>query len=113
MFKYEGFQVGDQIRAEDFEARPERGPCHVEGQITAVCREGTREFPFAHYVIFGTRDVWCGEELTGEHSRLGVEVRVPMESSMDWDGRVTRLQTGRQLDALLDLSVEQFQALKR
>lgn len=90
MFKYEGFQVGELIRAQDFEDRPGRGACYVEGRIIAVCPEGTAAHPFAHYVIRATSDVWDGQEVTDEGSRKGVLVTVPMESNGDWDGRVTR-----------------------
>lgn len=113
MFKFQGFNVGDLIRAQDFEDRPGRGPCYVEGQVTEVNAEGNARATFAHYVILATRDVWDGEELYHDSSRIGRRVNVPMETSMDWDGRVQRLHTGPQLEALLDLSVEQFQALKR
>lgn len=90
MYKYEGFQVGQFIRAQDFEARPDRGECFVEGQIVEVHRDGTNTAPFAHYLIIATRDVWCGEELgvEVEGTRKGLPVAVPMESSGDWDGRV-------------------------
>ena len=89
MLKFEGFQVGQLIRAQDFEPRAGRGECAVEGRIESVIRLGCAQFPAAHYVIRCTRDVWDGQDMQADHSRVGQQVFVPMESMLDWDGRVS------------------------
>jgi hypothetical protein len=86
-FKYEGFKVGDLLRCQDFPARPERGDCYVEGPVVEVNVAGTSGFPWAHYVITCTNDVWKGAKV-GQGSRVGDRMIVPMESASDWDGRV-------------------------
>lgn len=91
-YKYEGFQVGQKIRAYDFEPLAGRAHCYVEGGIVAVRRDGVPGAPYAHYVITVTKDVYAGVEETYEsHSRLGKMVLVPMESTMDYEGRVTEV----------------------
>ena len=87
-YKFEGFRVGNIINAEDFESRPGRGDCFVEGKILAVVRDGSPQHPYAHYLILVDRDVWDGKRVPTD-SRIGQTVAVPMESSMDWDERVT------------------------
>lgn len=88
-FKFQGFVVGQVIRAQDFEPRLARAECAVECVIEAVNVEGTSRAPFAHYVTTCTRDIWRGVDQDKEHSRVGQTVYVPMESTFDWDGRVT------------------------
>jgi len=88
-FKFEGFKVGEKIRAEDFEPCPGRGACYIEGGIVAVNRAGNSQRPYSHYVISISKDVFDGvEQLDLSHSRLGDIGYVPMETSMDWDSRV-------------------------
>jgi hypothetical protein len=93
--RYEGFTVGQRIRALDFEPREGRGDCYIEGPIMEVCREGApaRGRQYAHYVIQVEREVFCGEEMTGEHSRVGSLRCVPMQSDCDYQGRVTGVVT--------------------
>lgn len=90
MYKFQGFKTGDRIRAEDFEGRPERGSCHVEGVIQEVNLQGTWSQQFAHYLIKVTRDIWGGESVK-QGSRVGTLVAVPMQTSSDWDRRVTSI----------------------
>jgi hypothetical protein len=92
MLKFEGLAVGDRIRAQDFEPRPGvRGDCFVEGTIDQVVPAGNADFPFSHYRIQCTRDVWCDADVATSRSRVGQPVFVPMESSLDWDSRVTKI----------------------
>lgn len=88
-FKFEGFRIGDTIRAQDFEPRTGRGECAVIGVIEEVSRDGCPQFPAAHYVVRATRDVWDGQDAPAAGSRVGQSVYVPMESFLDWDGRVS------------------------
>lgn len=91
-FKFEGFAVGQTIRAHDFEPISGREECSVIGEIEQVNVDGTASAPYAHYVILCTDDVWRGVSRLNEYSRIGRRVTVPMESMMDWDDRVTLLQ---------------------
>lgn len=96
MFKFEGFQVGQKIRAEDFEPRVPGGVarCYIEGGIVAVLRDGAPGRPYAHYVISITKDVFDGvEQLVASRSRVGDHGYVPMETSMDWDSRVQEVRS--------------------
>jgi hypothetical protein len=88
-FRYEGFSAGQRIRALDFEPRVDRGDCYLEGTITAICREGSVVCPAAHYVVAIERDVWLGEDVSREHTRVGGVACVPMETMpRDYEGRV-------------------------
>jgi len=87
--RYEGFQVGQVIRAEDFQSRDDApSKCYLVGPIVAVCREGSAAHPYAHYQVKATQDVWGGAE-TPSSARLDGWTAVPMEGSHDWAGRVT------------------------
>jgi hypothetical protein len=88
--RYEGFTVGQRIRALDHPPREERGSCHIEGPITAICRDGSPGRPYAHYVIAIERDVYLGNDVAA-YSRVGGTGYVPMECDRDYDGRVTAL----------------------
>jgi hypothetical protein len=84
--KFAGFTVGQVIRARDFEDRAGRGPCFIEGRITAVHAEGRTDAPYAHYCVGVARDVYNGRPM--HPGRTGQVVRVPFETSLDYDGRV-------------------------
>lgn len=94
MLKFEGHAVGVKIRAEDFEPCEGRETCWIEGTIVAVDVHGSREFPFAHYLIEVTRDVWRGQDVPPErNTRVGRRAAVPFEVCMlDWDSRVSVIQ---------------------
>jgi len=87
--RYEGFTVGQRIRALDFAPREGRGACAIEGPITHVFRDGSPGHQYAHYVVAVERDIWQGHDVEPAHSRVGTPFCVPMESSLDYDGRVT------------------------
>ena len=83
-WKYEGFKVGDVIRAYDFEPRPEIGDRYVEGVIIDGSLRGNEEAPFAYYKIAVDRDTAFPDEPR-------IIVYVPMETTFDWEGRVVRI----------------------
>jgi hypothetical protein len=86
-YRYEGFTVGQRIRALDFAGR---GDCYIEGRVTEVCRDGApaRDRRYAHYVIKVEREVFEGKEMAGKDSRVGDLRCVPMWSDHDHE-RVT------------------------
>lgn len=94
--KFAGFTEGDTIRAYDFEpieGRPER---YIEGKITNVLtaddmQKMGRE-PFACYVVRVEIDT-CAPKGTREL------VFVPHETSMDYDGRVRKIEREHGIDA--------------
>lgn len=99
MYKFQGFQVGQVIRAHDFEPISGREECSVEGVIEEVSLDGSAQAPFAHYVIRATADTWRGVARLNEYSRIGRAVYVPMETMMDWDGRVALVESTDPRDA--------------
>ena len=87
--KFAGFVVGQVIRARDFEDRAARGPVFYEGRITAVRKAGESfGADYDHYVIQPTRHVIDGRVQTFEGDDVRDRVRVPHETSMDFDNRV-------------------------
>lgn len=81
MLKYEGIEVGTQIRAYDFEVFGDRKPCFIEGKIlNADTVQGVKV-----YTVQTTRDVFQGEDT---ERRVGSLIYVPMETMFDWKGRV-------------------------
>jgi hypothetical protein len=85
--KYENTaEVGDRIRAYDFEGRDD---CYVEGTVVSKDTEG-RNKGFAAFVIVVEVDGWPKHVNGG--SRVGLTTYVPMESMMDWDGRVVNVK---------------------
>ena len=83
-FKHQGYQVGEFIRAYDFKPMSDREDLFVEGEIVRSDL-GTREVPFAHYVIRVTKDTAYPEEPREE-------VYVPMEVSfLEYDNRVEKI----------------------
>jgi hypothetical protein len=94
-YKYEGFEVNQVIRSEDFAPREGRpiGQCYVEGVIEQVFPDGFGYIAHAHYRIRAIREVWIGKERKAG-SRVGTHVIVPMQiAPRDWDGRVTLVTT--------------------
>ena len=91
MLKHEGFKVGQKIRAQDFAGMGDR--CYIEGKIKAVNPNGTVALPgIGHYVIDVTSDHFDGHEQDSVGSRAGREGFVPMETTFDWDDRVTEVK---------------------
>ena len=90
MLKYESTaEVGDLIKAYDFEPMPDRAECYVVG---IVIEKGTVAGPYGMvkaYAISPVATCWDGV-ITPE---LGEEniINVPFETSLDWDGRVTKV----------------------
>lgn len=81
MFKFEGFQVGQHIKAYNFKPMEGREEDYVSGPIIAVNVEGTDTHSYAHYVII------CEHN----YDSYGMRVRIPMETTFDYDGRITLL----------------------
>lgn len=87
MLRYEDTaQVGDTIRAEDFEPLPGRPICYVEG---VILEKGFTDEGYKAYTIRCTAEEPHRE--ASEYSRVGDLVYVPFQMSMDWDGRVRKV----------------------
>src|ERR1700736_6467583 len=85
--KYEGFQIGQTIRAQDFESHGDR--CYIEGPIMEVHSTRHNARGYAHYVIRITSECKDGNRVN-EGGRVGGIGYVPMEGCyFDWEGRVT------------------------
>ena len=80
---------GDVIRGYDFKPMAGREDSFVEGE---VLDSGDTTQGYQAYKIRCTRDVFGGEVLTDENSRVGKIVFVPWKTSfMDYQGRVINL----------------------
>jgi hypothetical protein len=89
MYKFQGFNPGDIIRARDFEDRPGRGPTFVEGIVDMVCPEGSDRYPYAHYKLIPLRRVWDGTQQRDAAIEPREIVIVPMEIAYsDYDNRI-------------------------
>ena len=80
---------GDVIRGYDFKPMAGREDSYVEGEVVDAhdCSQG-----YQAYKIRVTRDVFGGEVLSGQHSRVGRTVYVPWRVSfMEYQGRVMNL----------------------
>jgi hypothetical protein len=85
--KYENTaQVGDVIRAYDFEPFPGRRDRYVEGIV--LCK--TIKYGAAVYIICGMVDTMCDDD--SDSTRVGDHISVPFETIMDYDGRVTLIE---------------------
>jgi len=84
--KYEGFKVGDQIKAFDFQPRAEIGERYIVGTIEAVdCMEQGA-------LTYRVRVI----EDTAAPKGARIIVMVPYEVSfLEWDGRVTLVEEGK------------------
>ena len=90
--KYENTaQIGDTIRAYDHQPIPGRTERYVEGVVTSKGMIPYRDFAggYAAYTITVTVDATFTKP---DHNRIGVDVYVPYESDMDYDGRVSLVQ---------------------
>jgi len=86
MLKFEGkFNVGDVIRAYDFEPMQGRGDSFIEGKIVKLEADGLY---YKAYVIEATRKVCNGKEYTNFDSG---RCFVPYETSMDYDHRIFKI----------------------
>lgn len=84
-----GISNGDIIRGYDFKPMAGREDSYVEGEV--VDSHNTDQ-GYQAYKIRVTRDVFGGEVLKGEHSRVGQIVYVPWRVSfMEYQGRVMNL----------------------
>ena len=94
--KYENTaQVGDLIRAYDFEPFPGRRDRYVEGIV--LCKT-IKHFALV-YIIRVTDDTMCDGD--DDSTRVGDHVYVPMGMTMDFDGRVTRID----MDAEFEVAI--------
>lgn len=90
MLKFENVaEIGDTIKAFDFEPMPSREDSYLIGEVVA---KGMiyRSFDGVEYPDFKAYTV----RVTGgdDNSRNGKLLYVPFESSMDYDGRVTLVE---------------------
>jgi hypothetical protein len=82
-------ELNDIIRGYDFKPMAGRGDSYVEGVVEAV-RDSSQYF--LAYRIRVTKDVFGGEVMTGENSRVGQIVYVPWKVDfMEYQGRVMNL----------------------
>ena len=82
MLKYESVaEIGDVIKAFDFEPMADREECFLIGKVTA---KGRTEYGYDAFTV----EVL---ESPGFEVRVGATMYVPFESFMDYDGRVTKV----------------------
>jgi len=87
MLKFEeSFVIGDRIKAYDFEPIPGREECFIEGTII----DTTSEPGYLAFVVECDNDVFGGSVVHDD--RIGKHIFVPMETSMDYDNRITLSQ---------------------
>ena len=92
MLKFENTaEVGDMIRAYDFEPMPDRPDTFVEGQVEAkgpIFAKFEEDGP--EYYICDGYTILCSKDTNG--SREGIKIHVPFEMGFtDFDGRLTRI----------------------
>lgn len=82
-------EVGDEIKCYDFQSRKERGDCYVQG---IVRDKGYLFTSYKAYEIKITKRVWNGIDTTvSSLLNEGKTCIVPMETSMDFDGRIKKV----------------------
>lgn len=80
MLKYENVaNIGDTIKAFDFEPMPGREDAYLIGKVIA---KGTTEYGYDAYTVEVVKS-------PGYEKRVGITMYVPFESFMDYEGRVT------------------------
>ena len=80
--------AGDTIRGYDFKPMVGRNDCYVEGVVEGT----TNEMGYMAYKITCTKDVFDGQVMPTEHSRIGKIVYIPFQVDfMEYDGRVMNL----------------------
>lgn len=85
--KYENsFEIGDRIRAYDFQPMEGRNECYLEGVIV----DTTTEPGYRAFVVECDTDVFDG---LMHDTRIGHKIFVPMETSNDYDGRITSVKS--------------------
>jgi len=90
MLKFEGIPLGYTIRAYDIKPMHGRGDCYVEGVIVDIYAAVKFPNDYAHYVVDVTKEVFDG--VNEKIGSTGRRVRVPMETSHDYDNRITILE---------------------
>ena len=91
MMKYENTaEIGDVIKAFDFQPMPGRGNCYITGK---VLEKGNIEMGYAAYKIEVTGQMWDGKPTD---RAVGEIFYVPFETSMedrfeDYNNRVTKV----------------------
>jgi len=91
--KYENTaEIGDTIRAYDFEPMPGRRDRYVEGVVKA---KGSVSYGYDAFTIEVTEDV----AFPADDNRVGLNVYAPFESDLDYDGRVVLIKKARDEDA--------------
>jgi len=84
LLKFEGLEIGQQIKAFDFEPMKGRPDKFIEGQITGI----STDVGYNAFVVRCSKDSWDDNGDT-KGSRVGQVVYVPMETPMDYDERIT------------------------
>jgi len=85
MLKYEGLQIGQKIKAYDFEPIEGRQEHYVAGRIVDINPAG---IPYSCYVIIVEEDT----DVNDDYHRLDERVYVPMGTTMDDTWSVPRIQ---------------------
>jgi hypothetical protein len=83
-------EIGDLIRAYDFEPCPGRSDCYVVGVIREIGWIGNEYIGYTIDCVYDTMAKAAGVD-EAKCSRVGRTVYVPVQTSMDYDGRVTRI----------------------
>ena len=86
MLKYEGIAIGTIIKAYDFEPMPGRTDRFVVGTIIDLeAPDGCEYASFYHIICDKDSSFGPG------YSRVGIDIYVPMEMGMDFDGRIVEM----------------------
>ena len=102
MMKFEHVaEIGDIIRAADFEPRADVGECYIEGVVTA---KGESPLGVKGYTITLTNRVLNDKVepvtgIDGDGNRIAEIGLVPFEGWRDWDNRVELIAKVAKLNA--------------
>lgn len=83
-------EVGDLIRAYDFEPCPGRADCYVVGIVKEIGWIRNEYIGYTIDCVYDTMAKAAGVN-EAEVSRVGREVFVPVQTLFDYDGRVTKV----------------------
>jgi hypothetical protein len=83
-------EVGDLIRAYDFEPYPGRPDCYVVGIVREIGWIRNEYIGYTIDCVYDTMAKAAGVD-EAKCSRVGATVYVPVQTSMDYDGRVTKI----------------------
>lgn len=83
-------EVGDLIKAFDFEPCPGRPDCYVVGVVKEIGWIRNEYIGYTIDCVYDTMAKAAGVN-EAEVSRVGREVYVPVQTLFDYDGRVTKV----------------------